>query len=146
MPGQDGFETTKLIRQFEEASGANDTSVESTEQTSKHDQKVEAESQSSETRNGPVRRAVIIGMALRSAPPPSVDSIKEGGFDMVVEKPLHLRLLSELLFSGPETNAVAVYGAVDPERLRQAGYPLRIRSLRARRRPPLDNVFGPSFG
>jgi len=75
-----------------------------------------------------------------------MDVIKETGFDLVVEKPLHLRLLSELLFSGPETNAVAVYGGVDPESLRQAGYPLRMRPIGTPRRPPLESVFGSSFG
>lgn len=141
MPGQDGFETTKMIRQFEEASWAEETG---------HGAQTEAASTSAgkapASQHAPIRRAVIIGMAMRTTPPPSMDVIKETGFDLVVEKPLHLRLLSELLFSGPENNAVAVYGGVDPESLRQAGYPLRMRPIGAPRRPPLESVFGSSFG
>ncbi|KXJ94737.1 hypothetical protein Micbo1qcDRAFT_160012 [Microdochium bolleyi] len=144
MPGQDGFETTKLIRQFEESSWTNEEDPKVL--AANNGNKTAVEGQQPEKPNTPVRRAVIIGMAVRSTPPPPMEVIKEGGFDLVVEKPLHLRLLSELLFSGPETNAVAVYGAVDPESLRQAGYPLRMRPLRGQRRPPLDNVFGSSFG
>jgi len=145
MPGQDGFQTTKMIRQFEEASWAEETDHEA--QPSK---KPEADDtlagKALESQHAPIRRAVIIGMAMRTTPPPSMDVIKETGFDLVVEKPLHLRLLSELLFSGPETNAVAVYGGVDPESLRQAGYPLRMRPIGTPRRPPLESVFGSSFG
>jgi len=144
MPDQDGFETTKLIRQFEESSWTDNEHTKVPASNNENNTAVGGEQP--EKPNTPVRRAVIIGMAVRSTPPPPIEAIKEGGFDLVVEKPLHLRLLSELLFSGPETNAVAVYGAVDPESLRQAGYPLRMRPLRGQRRPPLDNVFGSSFG
>ncbi|KAH7038165.1 uncharacterized protein B0I36DRAFT_315693 [Microdochium trichocladiopsis] len=145
MPGQDGFQTTKMIREFEEASWTKDPAEGGNSGSFVEKQEANKEL-SADTQPRPIRRTVIIGMAMRTTPPPPMDVIKETGFDLVVEKPLHLRLLSELLFSGPETNAVAVYGGVDPESLRQAGYPLRMRPLGAPRRPPLESVFGSSFG
>lgn len=74
----------------------------------------------------PTRRAILVGA---SAPGAAALSSRytDAGFDLVMSKPYHVRMIVDLLFGGPATNIVSLYGGIDEKELLDAGYPLQLR-------------------
>ncbi|KAK7935702.1 hypothetical protein PG985_001197 [Apiospora marii] len=74
----------------------------------------------------PTRRAILVGA---SAPGAATLSSRytDAGFDLVMSKPYHVRMIVDLLFGGPSTNIVSLYGGIDEKELVEAGYPLQLR-------------------
>ncbi|KAK8111270.1 uncharacterized protein PG998_007727 [Apiospora kogelbergensis] len=59
----------------------------------------------------PTRRAILVGA---SAPGAAALSSRytDAGFDLVMSKPYHVRMIVDLLFGGPATNIVSLYGGL----------------------------------
>ncbi|KAH6654526.1 CheY-like superfamily [Truncatella angustata] len=118
MPIMDGFEATRRIRDFEEESW---------------DAFVQASASPSQARSAPapVRRSVIVALVPSYAVSGLQQRIVDTGFDSSICRPYHLATLINMLFSGPGMNVVGLFGGVDDDKLREAGYPLQI----TRRKP-----------
>ncbi|KAK8038093.1 hypothetical protein PG994_014860 [Apiospora phragmitis] len=108
MPVLNGFDAAREIRAFEEESMHPDN----------------ADRKCSHKR--PTRRAILVGA---SAPGAATLSSRytDAGFDVVMSKPYHVRMIVDLLFGGPATNIVSLYGGIDEKVLVAAGYPLQLR-------------------
>ncbi|KAI0128996.1 CheY-like superfamily [Xylariales sp. AK1849] len=115
MPVMDGFEATRQIRAFEEESWS---SLPYTSHST-------SPSPSLNTTR-PIRRAVIVAMVPNHVVSGLKQRIIATGFDLSVSQPIQIGILYDMLFSAPGVNAVGVYGGVDENELREAGYPLQI--------------------
>ncbi|KAK6834587.1 hypothetical protein PG995_008248 [Apiospora arundinis] len=133
MPVLNGFDAAREIRAFEEESmdlvtpitpilpisdlkPSGSVKVVATEDIADRDQ----------SHKRPTRRAILVGA---SAPGAATLSSRytDAGFDLVMSKPYHVRMIVDLLFGGPATNIVSLYGGIDEKELLDAGYPLQLR-------------------
>lgn len=116
MPVLDGFAATRQIRAFEEETW--ESFMASGHTTSQRP---------GTTPSAPAPRAVIIAFATSLAVSNLGRRFDEAGFDLAMCGPISSSTLDHLLFSGPGANIVSVYGAVEDQALRDAGYPLKPR-------------------
>ncbi|KAK7966665.1 uncharacterized protein PG986_000942 [Apiospora aurea] len=130
MPIMNGFDAAREIRAFEEESVHH----------CKHDIAVSSQISSGSDGNSaardnadkgcphkrPTRRAILVGASASGAAALS-SRYTDAGFDLVMSKPYHVRMIVDLLFGGPATNIVSLYGGIDEKELLAAGYPLQLR-------------------
>lgn len=93
----------------------------------------------------PVRRAVIL-MQTYVDSPEERRRCTDAGADVVFAGRLHVHVFASLLFGGPETNVVSLYGGVDEVDLREAGYPLKMPQRHSSRMPEAMEAAAASFG
>jgi CheY-like chemotaxis protein len=118
MPVLDGFEATRQIREFE------DETWEEFVSSSQH---------TGITPTEPAPRAVIIAVATALSLPGLEQRIANAGFDLGICNVMGDQVLPHLLLTGPGSNVAGVYGAVEDQALRDAGYskwPLRAGQIR----------------
>ncbi|KAK8034458.1 hypothetical protein PG993_009453 [Apiospora rasikravindrae] len=130
MPVLNGFDAAREIRAFEEESThhcKHDTSVSS--QTSSGSDGILTSRDNTDKgcpHKRPTRRAILVGASASGAAALS-SRYTDAGFDLVMSKPYHVRMIVDLFFGGPATNIVSLYGGIDEKELVTAGYPLKLR-------------------
>ncbi|KAK8066419.1 hypothetical protein PG997_013166 [Apiospora hydei] len=142
MPVMNGFDAAREIRAFEEESMhhcKHDTSV-SSQISPGSDANLAARDNADKgcPHKRPTRRAILVGASASGAAALS-SRYTDAGFDLVMSKPYHVRMIVDLLFGGPATNIVSLYGGIDEKELLAAGYPLQLRPWS---RPSETNVRG----
>lgn len=130
MPVLNGFDAAREIRAFEEESmrpHAPDPPLSGQISTGPNRSPTTQDNADNKCpHQRPTRRAILVGA---SAPGAATLSSRytDAGFDLVMSKPYHVRMIVDLLFGGPATNIVSLYGGIDEKELLEAGYPLQLR-------------------